>query len=486
MVWILAIFTLLGFNFTIWLLIGLLRLNRETNGFSDIKNGKPSHSLLKWVLVFFAVSGLNNIFAYIWKKIKQINIKSLKKISYRVFNNKPPADHSHDYLNYNSNKNKIRIKTREVAAIIPAHNEEMVIASALKSLKKIMPADNIYVGSDASTDSTVQIVKDLGCRVVDIQPNKGKANVLVFLLDYFKIIERYKAVIIIDADSELDENYLLKGLPLFDNSQVMAVAAHVKSKWQPGLLQSWATFFSAYRVRLYRIVQLAMRYGQTWKHTNVTTIIPGFASMYRTEALKHLTINAPGLVIEDYNMTFELHHKKLGSIAYSPQVIGYTQDPGNFKDYFKQVKRWNLGFWQTVRRHGFWPSAFWLSLGPFILEMLFFSLILLITPILFILFAFNNFAAISLPFVLPIINSSSLNFSGFIVAILIIDYLITFIISILEKKPLLLFYGLGFFFLRYIDALIFIYTLPLAFIAKSDGRWISPKRFNKTMVKTTS
>src|SRR3712207_8549707 len=34
-----------------------------------------------------------------------------------------------------------------------------------------------------------------------------------------------------------------------------------------------------------------------------------------------------------------------------------------------QVKRWNIGFFQTYRSHGAWPSFFWFSTTLFTLEV---------------------------------------------------------------------------------------------------------------------
>ena len=50
------------------------------------------------------------------------------------------------------------------------------------------------------------------------------------------------------------------------------------------------------------------------------------------------------------------------------------------------------------------------------------------------------------------------------------------VISVVERKPILLLYGPVFALLRWIDAFLFIFTLPLAFAEKSDGRWVSPRR----------
>ena len=420
MILILAILTLSGFNFIFWMVIGLIRF-------------------------------INEKISFLIKK----QVSHYEKIEY--------------------------ITEKEVAAIVPAHNEELSIDYTINALKKILPSENIYIGSDASTDKTVKIARSLGVNVADIWPNQGKARVLVYLLKNFRLLEKYKAVMIIDADAEVDEKYLKRALPLFSDHTVAAVAGHGKTKWQGGWPLSWANFFLAYRVRLWRVVQYGMRYGQTWKYTNLTYIVPGSPSIYRTWALKQIYIDAPGLIIEDFNMTFELHRKKVGKIAYDPGIFGTHQDPYTFKDYFKQIRRWNLGFWQTVKRHGFWPSLFFLSTILFSIELMLFSIFIILIPVMVILFFLNSFQ----PLTIPVLNAFSIaNFAvishvdilDVILGVFVIDYLMTAIASFFEERPSLLVYGLGFFLLRYIDAFSFVYTLFLTFFVKSTGLWQSPKR----------
>lgn len=425
---------------------------------------------MKWILAFFTLSGINIVF---WSLVGLIRYIS-EKVSIIGFKERQERN-----LKNNSNNLLVasyRINVHEVAAVVPAHNEELSITATLQSLKKILPKENIYVGSDASTDRTIEIVHSQGCNVTEIWPNRGKAGVLIYLLEHFQLLEQYKAILFVDADTEIDENYFKRALPLFDDYQVMAVAGHVVSKWQNHRFPQWSMFFIAYRTRIYRILQALLRYGQTWKLTNVTSIIPGFASIYRTSALSDITIDAPGLIIEDYNMTFELHHKKLGEIAYSPGVIGVTQDPKNFKDYAKQIKRWNLGFWQTVRRHGIWPSFFWLALGLFIAEMILFGLFLLFIPFLFEWFYLTSFSSFLLLLPTGFSNSIQIGFLDVIFGVFVVDYFITAIVALIEKKPILLLYGIGFIILRLMDAYMFIVTLPMAFFVKSEGKWVSPKR----------
>jgi biofilm PGA synthesis N-glycosyltransferase PgaC len=367
-----------------------------------------------------------------------------------------------------------RITADQVAVLIPAHNEEETLGLSLDAVSELVPVRNVFVTSDGSTDRTVGIAREWGCNVLDIQPNGGKARALRAAIEHFRFYDRYAAVLILDADSQPDPDYLEHALPLFDDPDIAAVAGHALPTWHSHRRPSVAMFIAAYRMRLYRVTQLLLRYGQTWKHSNVSFIVPGFASMYRCSVLSHIDIEAPGLIIEDFNMTFELHHKRLGKIAYTPRVRCTSHEPLCFGDYVKQVRRWHLGFWQTIRRHGFWPGFFWLSLAAFVVEMLLQSLAFLTVP--FVLTGLVLRPGEPMMIWLPQLGLASLTVTDVALGVFLTDYLITALAAAIEKKPILMLYGLGFALLRWIDAFLFLYTLPLAFAEKSDGRWESPKR----------
>ncbi len=366
------------------------------------------------------------------------------------------------------------ITADDIAVVIPAHNEESVLPLCLEALGRILPMSNVHVGNDGSTDRTAAIAESAGCRIVTMRLNKGKAFTIQRVLDEERICERYRAVMILDADSEVDPHYLERALPLLNLPSTAAVAGHVLTKWRSHLLPRWSMFFVAYRLRLYLVLQAVLRYGQTWAPTNVHYIVPGFASIYRTEVLEQIDVAAEGLIIEDFNMTFELHRKRLGKIAYSPSVRCISQDPAGFKDYFRQLKRWNLGFWQTVRRNGFWPSLFWASLSVFILELMIFSAFMLTLPFQLLYFGLGDFS-ITAPS-LPLTGGGALTVNDLIVGIILIDYGLTIIAAIIARKPVLLLYGIGFFAIRFIDAFLLLYTFALSYVVKSDGRWTSPAR----------
>lgn len=367
------------------------------------------------------------------------------------------------------------IGVADVAVVIPAHNEEIALPKCIAALKAIIPARQIHVASDGSKDATVAIARSLGCEALDIRPNGGKAKAIDRAIKHYHLCQRFKAVLIQDADSEIDPHYFDHALPLFDDPDVCVVAGHVLSRWRDQRLPTLDMLFAAYRTRLYRILQTAFQYGQSWKWTSVSYIAPGFASIYRTEALIQIDITAPGLVIEDFNMTFEVQHKRLGRVAYTPRARCSSEDPFNLSDYRKQVQRWYLGFWQTVRRHGFWPSRFWLALGGLLAELLVISIFALALPLAVLV---NLTTGLEVPALsigqMAIRPVSPLTLLALFLAV---DYTLTLVVAIIERRPSLMLYGLAFPAIRLLDAALFLRALAKSFSAKSDGRWVSPARY---------
>jgi len=51
------------------------------------------------------------------------------------------------------------LTTGDVAVLIPAHNEALVIEESLRSIMVLVPSENVHVVSDGSTDATVDIAR---------------------------------------------------------------------------------------------------------------------------------------------------------------------------------------------------------------------------------------------------------------------------------------------------------------------------------------
>jgi len=365
------------------------------------------------------------------------------------------------------------MKSSDVAVVLPAYNEELVIRDSIKALKKILDKKQIYVVSDGWNDRTYEIATEEGCNTYLLDPNKGKAKAMVHLIKYYNLYDKYKLIFILDADTKPDRNFLKRALPLFDDPDIGVVFASSQIKWPQHIVPKLKYYFVAYRERLNRMLQYFLLYGQTWKYTSVNYVIPGFATIYRSSVLRKLEIDTPGILIEDFNLAFQFHKKKLGKLGYSPSIIGWDQYPDNLVDYWKQVRRWNIGFFQTVRKHGVWPSFFWLTLGVFSFEVILNSIFLLFLPLIVASLLWpdilTDFYRTYIPF-----HISGLWYIFF--TVFLTDYVLTVVIGLINKKPQLIFYGLFFFPMHYITSLILISSIIPGFFGSSSGQWVPPTR----------
>ncbi|MGW8529930.1 MULTISPECIES: glycosyltransferase family 2 protein [Nocardiopsidaceae] len=368
-----------------------------------------------------------------------------------------------------------------LAVVIPAHNEEPVIHAAIGSALSLFDRWDVYVVSDSSKDATAEIAARTGVNVLELLTNRGKAGAIEAVIEEFSLTENYGGVLILDADTELDPGYVEGARRQLEDPSVAAVAGFVVSEWKPQERTLVGRTISAYRDRLYFMLQYLMRFGQTWRHANTAFIVPGFASVYRSEALREIDVNPPGLVIEDFNMTFEVHHKRLGRISMNPDTKAYSQDPFTFGDYYKQVGRWTLGFWQTIRRHGIWPSVFWAFLALYVVEVVLVSLVLLLTALLGVFVLVGTLGGEpfgTLPFFGGAFTAVSalLPLTAIAIGLFIPDYMLTCLLTVVRRRPSYLLYGLFFFPIRLVDAYLSLRMVPKAWTTDSDGRWSSPDR----------
>ena len=372
-----------------------------------------------------------------------------------------------------------RFRPEDVAVLIPAHNEAAVLENSLRAASTLLPVSNIHVVSDGSTDDTADVGRDFGVHVLELSPNRGKAGALQEGIRHFALAANFAVVMILDADTRPARDYLHTGLPEFDDPDVVAVAGRVKCLLDPPPRTRTGRFLVAYRARLYAVVQLLVKYGQAARWANVVSIVPGFASMYRSDVLARIDIAAPGLVIEDFNMTFEVHAKKLGRIAFRPDAaVAYTQDPDTLHDYVHQIGRWSLGFWQTVRLHGLHAGLFWVVLAVQIAELLSSSVILLFMLPLMVFAVYGNTLAdtYGYPRVMGRELVGTLGPQYVLIGFLLPDLLLTVFAAIALRRPSLLLLAPFFPAMRLVDAYVCLRSIPTAWRTQSSGRWVSPAR----------
>jgi cellulose synthase/poly-beta-1,6-N-acetylglucosamine synthase-like glycosyltransferase len=228
----------------------------------------------------------------------------------------------------------------DICVVIPAHNEELLVGRCIRSaLAAGLAPGQVYVVNDGSTDATAAVTAGFpGVNLLTNGVSCGKLGALRRGIAHFGLATRYRYLAILDADSHVGPEYFAEGLvPFLTNPDVVLVCGAPHSE-----RHNWLT---AYRAVEYALTQCAFRAGQS--ALNVITVAPGCASIYATRILPELEWDSQTLV-EDMDLTIQIHRKRLGAIVFTPHAKAYTQDPRTMKQYVGQLTRWYSGTWQVM------------------------------------------------------------------------------------------------------------------------------------------
>jgi biofilm PGA synthesis N-glycosyltransferase PgaC len=226
-----------------------------------------------------------------------------------------------------------------LCVVVPAYNEEAVIAASLTALCQVVPKEHIYVVSDGSDDATSAITRKYIPNLLELRKNRGKATALELLINKYKLTDKYKYILFTDADSRLSPDFL-KEVKQHMRENPACIVGTVASH-RHGLISAYRTYEYSLSHRVYKQAQNTL---------NAIIVAPGCASLYRSDVFKNLDFGNKTLT-EDFDLTLQIHLKKLGIIMYVPNARVMTQDPPTFVDYWKQILRWTTGTWQNIFLH---------------------------------------------------------------------------------------------------------------------------------------
>jgi biofilm PGA synthesis N-glycosyltransferase PgaC len=254
-----------------------------------------------------------------------------------------------------------------VTIVVPAHNEEAVIESALRSLLALdYPAYEVIVVDDGSTDGTAEraaaLAGDFGharIRVVS-QPNGGKASALnagiaLAASDY---------ILCMDADSRLSPGALRMAMRHFRDPRVGAVAGNVKVVNRDTMWTALQALEYIEGLNLARRAQGFLR---------VVNIVPGPIGVFRREVLAGVHGYDTDTFAEDADLTLKILTAGW-HITYEDRAIAWTEAPERLHDLIKQRYRWTRGILQALRKRSAWLGsprrgwAVWTSLQAMLFE----------------------------------------------------------------------------------------------------------------------
>ena len=278
--------------------------------------------------------------------------------------------------------------TPGISVLVPAFNEQAVIVESVRSLLALRyPRHEIVVVSDGSTDGTIDVLKqafnlapgrkalrtgvptaavrgtyvsrrDRRLIVVD-KDNGGRSDALNVALQ----AARHPYVCVIDADSLLEEDALLKvAKPILDDPDVLAATGGT-IRIANGCRVDHGRVVDArvpknplatIQVLEYLRAFLVGRVG--WSRINALGIISGAFGLFHRSLVETVGGYSTETVGEDFELTIRLHRylrerDEPYRIAFVSDPVCWTEVPQDLTTLGRQRRRWQRGLWEALVRH---------------------------------------------------------------------------------------------------------------------------------------
>ncbi len=232
-----------------------------------------------------------------------------------------------------------------VAVLIPAYNEEKVIARTVRSVMMSSYKNiRIVVIDDGSKDRTFDVVQEMYAKDIEsgrltllTKPNGGKAEALNFALEQTE----EEIYVGIDADGVIAHDAIGRLVCHFANAKIGAVAGNAKVGNRVNLWTRWQ----------------ALEYitSQNFERRaldlfDVVMVVPGAIGAWRTAAVKAGGGYHSNTVAEDADLTMNLLEQGY-SVIYEDQALAFTEAPVDMDGLMRQRFRWSFGILQAVFKH---------------------------------------------------------------------------------------------------------------------------------------
>ncbi|MFY7669186.1 MAG: glycosyltransferase [Crocinitomicaceae bacterium] len=281
-------------------------------------------------------------------------------------------------------------QTYKVAVLIAAYNEEQIIKEKLASVLNNIPNNvnlDVFVGSDASSDSTNDIVINLksefeNLHLVNFAARTGKASIIN------KLAEKcdHDVLILTDANVLFHKDTISELLLPFEDDKIKMVCANILKR-----TKSQSTFENIEKSYIDRENSIKLAESELW---DLVMGAEGGCYAIRSSSYDPVPKN---FFMDDFFMTMQVLEKN-GKVVFRENAICFEDIPDKASEEFKRKIRISIGNFQNLVRfkHLLFPIwsklafAFWSHkvlrwLTPFFLIFSFASSIILATYYSFML-----------------------------------------------------------------------------------------------------
>jgi 1,2-diacylglycerol 3-beta-glucosyltransferase len=222
-----------------------------------------------------------------------------------------------------------------VSILIPAHNEEMVIANTVSSMLKLdYPRFEVIVIDDHSSDHTGDILARLPIRVVTRRnlPNRGKSEALNAGLE----VASGDVICVFDADSEVAPDFLrLAVAPIVQHPDICGVQTQVR------MYNRRHNFLTASQDDEFALYNELIQMGRTT--LGGASCLGGNGQLTRRSSIDAVGGWSPASLTEDLDLSMRLLLAGRGRIAHVSEAIVWQEAVTGLSALVRQRTRWAEG-----------------------------------------------------------------------------------------------------------------------------------------------
>ena len=235
-------------------------------------------------------------------------------------------------------------KKHKFMALIPAHNEEAVVANLVESLKnQNYPKElfDIYVIADNCTDNTAEVARKAGAIVYERFDSEKKTKGYAMQWFFRKIEEEgknYDALCVFDADNVVMPEFInAMNKKLCQGEEVVQGYRDIKNPTDSWIASGYALFYWT----MHRFYHLA-RYN-----LGLSPLLNGTGFMVKYDLIRQEGWNTKTLT-EDIEFSL-INIAKGRKLGWAVDAVVYDEQPLEYKQSWNQRMRWSVGHIQCVK-----------------------------------------------------------------------------------------------------------------------------------------